>query len=75
MKNTSFAGQLALDRAPVGQIEAISDRLFSEDASQQAMTATMANPEFVYVNGAMVPYADVAIHVSSVAAKYGANVF
>lgn len=35
----------------------------------------MANPELVYFNGAMVPYASATIHVSSVAAKYGANVF
>jgi branched-chain amino acid aminotransferase len=35
----------------------------------------MANPDFVYVNGAMVPYAEATIHVASAAAKYGANVF
>lgn len=35
----------------------------------------MAKPQFIYVNGAMVPYADATIHVASVAAKYGANVF
>jgi branched-chain amino acid aminotransferase len=29
----------------------------------------------VFVNGTMVPYANATIHVSSVAAKYGANVF
>jgi branched-chain amino acid aminotransferase len=31
--------------------------------------------ELIYVNGVMVPYADATIHVSSAAAKYGANVF
>jgi branched-chain amino acid aminotransferase len=35
----------------------------------------MGNPEFIYVDGAMVPYAEATLHVSSVAAKYGANVF
>jgi branched-chain amino acid aminotransferase len=35
----------------------------------------MTNPQFIYVDGAMVPYAGATIHVSSVAAKYGANVF
>jgi branched-chain amino acid aminotransferase len=35
----------------------------------------MANPEFIYVDGAMVPYANATIHVASVAAKCGANVF
>ena len=33
-----------------------------------------ARPALVYVNGAMVPWAEATIHVSSVAAKYGANV-
>ena len=36
---------------------------------------TVTNPKLIYVNGAMVPYANATIHVSSVAAKYGANVF
>jgi branched-subunit amino acid aminotransferase/4-amino-4-deoxychorismate lyase len=35
----------------------------------------MTRPELIYLDGAMVPYADATIHVSSVAAKYGANVF
>lgn len=35
----------------------------------------MANPDFIYVDGTMVPSADATVHVSSVAAKYGANVF
>jgi branched-chain amino acid aminotransferase len=35
----------------------------------------MTNPEFIYVDGAMVPYADATLHVASVAVKYGANVF
>jgi branched-chain amino acid aminotransferase len=39
------------------------------------MTSAMANPEFIYVDGAMVPYANATIHVASVAAKCGANVF
>ena len=75
MKNTLFAGQLLVDRPPIGRIPATTDRRFSTDASPQGMTATMANPEFVYVNGDMVPYADVTNHVSSIAAKHGANIF
>ena len=35
----------------------------------------MAKPDFIYVDGAMVPYAKATIHVASAAAKYGANVF
>lgn len=35
----------------------------------------MAKPELIYVDGAMVPYAEATIHVASAAAKYGANVF
>jgi branched-chain amino acid aminotransferase len=35
----------------------------------------MANPDFIYVDGTMVPSADATLHVSSAAAKYGANVF
>jgi branched-chain amino acid aminotransferase len=35
----------------------------------------LVNREFIYVDGSMVPYADATIDVSSVAAKYGANVF
>jgi branched-chain amino acid aminotransferase len=35
----------------------------------------MNNPELVYINGVMVPWDNATIHVSSVAAKYGANVF
>jgi branched-chain amino acid aminotransferase len=35
----------------------------------------MPNPEYIYVNGCMVPNVEATIHVSSVAAKYGANVF
>ena len=35
----------------------------------------MAKPDFIYVDGAMVPYAEATIHVASAAAKYGANVF
>lgn len=35
----------------------------------------MTNPRLIYVDGVMVPYPDATIHVSSVAAKYGANVF
>jgi branched-chain amino acid aminotransferase len=35
----------------------------------------MANPDLIYMNGVMLPYQDATIHVSSVAAKYGANVF
>ncbi len=64
MKNSLFAGQLPVDRARVGRIPATTDRRFSTGGSRQGMTATMANPEFVYVNGDMVPYEDVTIHVS-----------
>jgi branched-chain amino acid aminotransferase len=39
------------------------------------MSATLGNPDLIYVDGAMVPYASATIHVGSVAAKYGANVF
>jgi branched-chain amino acid aminotransferase len=35
----------------------------------------MAKPDLIYVDGAMVPYAEATIHVASAAAKYGANVF
>jgi branched-chain amino acid aminotransferase len=37
--------------------------------------AVMADPELIFVDGAMTPAANATIHVSSVAAKYGANVF
>ena len=40
-----------------------------------SLPPAMGNPELIYFNGDMVPYADATIHVSSVAAKYGANVF
>jgi branched-chain amino acid aminotransferase len=39
------------------------------------MSAAQSNPKSIYVDGAMVPYENATIHVSSVAAKYGANVF
>lgn len=35
----------------------------------------MTTPKLIFVDGAMVPYADATIHVASVAAKFGANVF
>jgi branched-chain amino acid aminotransferase len=35
----------------------------------------MANPDLIYVDGTMVPFADATLHVSSAAVKYGANVF
>src|SRR4051794_16022176 len=44
-------------------------------ATTIGMTSAMANPEFIYVDGAMAPYANATIHVASVAAKCGANVF
>jgi branched-chain amino acid aminotransferase len=40
-----------------------------------SLLPTPPNPELIYFNGDMVPYANATIHVSSVAAKYGANVF
>lgn len=75
MNNILLADQLPVDHAPVGRAPAAADRRFSTNAAQQGTAATTTNPEFIYVNGAMVPYADATIHVSSVAAKYGANVF
>jgi branched-chain amino acid aminotransferase len=75
MKNTLFAGQLPVDRTPTGRIPATTDRRFSTDALPQGMTPTMANPKFVCVNGDMVPHADLTNHVSSIAAKHGANTF
>src|SRR6266851_4826727 len=39
------------------------------------MRDAMAKPDFIYVDGAMVPYAEATIHVASAAAKYGTNVF
>jgi branched-chain amino acid aminotransferase len=40
-----------------------------------SLPPAMVNPGLIYFDGDMVPYADANIHVSSVAAKYGANVF
>jgi branched-chain amino acid aminotransferase len=45
------------------------------DRREEVKVIVMTNSELVYVNGAMVPYASATIHVSSVAARYGANVF
>lgn len=42
---------------------------------QRRLEQLEQRPARIYMNGAMVPYADATIHVSSVAAKYGANVF
>src|SRR6266849_2879071 len=38
-------------------------------------TDSIANPEWIYVDGSMVARADATIHVSSVAARYGTSVF
>jgi branched-chain amino acid aminotransferase len=74
MKDTLPADPLRIDQSPVDRAPAGAVRQPSNRVPQPG-TATLANPEFVCVNGAMVPYADATIHVSSVAAKYGANVF
>src|SRR5207245_2535399 len=57
----------------LGRSSTATNLRFTSNASQPG-TATMTNPEFIYVNGDMVPCADATIHVSSVGAKYGANV-
>jgi branched-chain amino acid aminotransferase len=38
-------------------------------------TDSIANPKWIYVDGSMVARANATIHVSSVAARYGASVF
>jgi branched-chain amino acid aminotransferase len=74
MKESLLASPIPVDQASVGRVQAAADRGSPSHALQHAADV-MTNPEFIYVNGDMVPYANATIHVSSIAAKYGSNVF
>lgn len=52
-----------------------TSRPFFIRAVPQGMSADQRNPKLIYRDGVLVPYENATIHVSSVAAKYGANVF
>ena len=52
-----------------------TSRSFFVCAGPQGMSAAQRNPKLIYRDGAMVPYENATIHISSVAAKYVANVF